>query len=313
MRQLVTLSARPKVVFIALVGLVFVGLCLANLLAFLLVYFLYGLSFSQFGQLDTLSSNLPHAREAILLTQGVAGVGLAAGALAIPLLYQQTFRQYFAPRQLTSAWWLLLAIVLIICTIPFISALLTWNTSIHLPTGWQALEQWARIQEIHAQQLIQALTQFQSFPQFLVALLVMALLPAVAEELIFRGVMQPTLMRWLGAPHAGIWLTAIFFSAIHVQFFGFVPRFILGVLLGYLYAWNRNILVPMTAHFTQNAGQLLFLWLAQKGYATGVFNPAALPAWPWPTVLVSSLFTVGILYVFYQRFISGRARVEDPD
>lgn len=308
MKQSIALNARPGVVLIALVGLVFAGLCLANLLAFLLVYFLYGLSFSQFGQLDTLSPSLPHVREAVLLTQGVAGVGLGAGAIALPLLYKQAISHYFAPQRLTSAWWPLIASTLIICTVPFISVITTWNASVHLPNSWQSLEQWARVNETQGQQLIQKLTQFHSFSQLLVALLVMALIPAVAEELIFRGVMQRLLVRWLGSPHASIWLTAALFSALHVQFFGFVPRFILGVILGYLYAWSGNILVSIAAHFTQNAGQLLLLWLAQKGYVAVMFNPDALHAWPWPTVLVSSILTTGILYFLYQRFTNGIAK-----
>jgi hypothetical protein len=138
----------------------------------------------------------------------------------------------------------------------------------------------------------------------------MALIPAVAEELIFRGVMQRLLGRWLGSPHASIWLTAALFSVLHVQFFGFVPRFLLGVLLGYLYAWSGNILVSIAAHFTQNAGQLLLLWVAQKGYVASRFNPDALQAWPWPTVLVSSLLTTGILYFLCQRFTNRIAKVK---
>lgn len=304
MKQSVALNARPGVVLIALVGLVFAGLCLANLLAFLLVHFLYGLSFSQFGQLDTLSPNLPYIREAILLTQGVAGIGIGVGALVLPLLYQQAISRYFAPRQLTSAWWLLVASSLIICTVPLVSVLTVWNASIHLPASWQSIEQWARTNETQAQQLIQGLTQFHSISQLLTALLVMALIPAVAEELIFRGVIQHIFVRALRSPHAGIWLTAMLFSALHVQFLGFVPRFVLGVILGYLYAWSGNIMVSIAAHFTQNAGQLLLFWLAQKGYVAVIFNPDALRAWPWPTVLVSGVLTAGILYILHQRFTS---------
>jgi membrane protease YdiL (CAAX protease family) len=297
-------------VLVVLLGLVFAGLCLANLLAFLLVHVLYGLSFSQFGQLDTFPPGLPYVREAMLLTQAVAGVGLAVGALLVPVVYQQAIGPYFAPQPLTSAWWPLVASMLIICTIPLVSVFSTWNANVHLPSSWQALEQGARVSERHAQQLIHGLTQFQSAAQILGALCVMALLPTIAEELIFRGVLQPLIGRGLASPHAGIWLTAIFFSALHVQFFGFVPRILLGVLLGYLYAWSGNIVVPMAAHFTQNASQLLFLWLTQKGYVARVFSPDALQAWPWPTVLGSNLLTGGILYILSQRFASRIRRTQ---
>jgi membrane protease YdiL (CAAX protease family) len=236
MKQSRALSARPGVVLLILVALVFTGLCLANFLAFLLLHWLYAYSFHQFGQLDTLAASLPHGRPALLLTQGVTGVGLAAGALAVPRVYQQPLRAYFAPRRLTSGWWPVGASGLLLGTVPLASALLSWNTQVHLPAAGQRLEDWARGQEQHAQQLLDGLTHFQSGAQLLAALVVLALLPTVAEELIFRGVLQRQLGRWLGSAQAGIWLTAVLFSALHVQFLGFVPRLLLGLILGYLYA-----------------------------------------------------------------------------
>jgi membrane protease YdiL (CAAX protease family) len=186
--------------------------------------------------------------------------------------------------------------------VPLASTLLSWNAQLHLPASWQALEHWARGQEQHAQQLIHSLTQFQSGSQFLAALLVLALLPTVAEEVIFRGVLQRQLGQWLGSAQAGIWLTAVLFSTLHVQFLGFVPRLLLGVILGYLYAWSGNLVVPMVAHFTQNAGQLLLLWLTQRGYLAPAFQPDAWQAWPWPVVLGPSLLTAGLFYLLHQRF-----------
>lgn len=312
MKQSRALSARPGVVLVVLVALVFAGLCLANFLAFLLVHLLYAYSFRQFGQLDTLAADLPHGRQALLLTQGMAGIGLAAGALTVPLLYQQPIRAYFAPRRLTSGWWPVGASGLLLCTVPLTSTLLSWNAQLHLPASWQGLEHWARDQEQHAQRLLHGLTQFQSVFQFLAALLVLALLPTVAEEVIFRGVLQRQLGRWLGSAQASIWLTAVLFSALHVQFLGFVPRLVLGLILGYLYAWSGNLVVPMVAHFIQNAGQLLLLWLTQQGYVAPVFNPDAWQAWPWPVVLVSSLLTAGLLYLLHQRFTHRLASLNHP-
>jgi hypothetical protein len=170
MKQSRALSARPGVVLLVLVALVFTGLCLANFLAFLLLHWLYAYSFHQFGQLDTLAASLPHGRPALLLTQGVAGVGLAAGALAVPRVYQQPLRAYFAPRRLTSGWWPVGASGLLLGNVPLASALLSWNTQVHLPAAGQRLEDWARGQEQHAQQLLDGLTHFQSGAQLLAAL-----------------------------------------------------------------------------------------------------------------------------------------------
>jgi len=140
--------------------------------------------------------------------------------------------------------------------------------------------------EDRAAGLTKFLTQFNSAGRFWVGVVVIAIVPAVSEELVFRGVIQKNLVRWF-SPHVGVWLGAAIFSAIHFQFFGFVPRFVLGLALGYLYLWSGNILVSMAAHFTQNAFQLLILYLTQRGQFGWGFDPDANEALPWPLVLLS--------------------------
>ena len=104
------------------------------------------------------------------------------------------------------------------------------------------------------------LTDFDGPAALLVGLLVMALLPAIGEELLFRGLIQNGLQRLLGSPGAAIWATAAVFSAIHMQFVGFLPRLLLGAVFGYFYARSRNLLVPVTAHFFNNALTLGLLY-----------------------------------------------------
>ena len=110
---------------------------------------------------------------------------------------------------------------------------------------------------------------------------------------------QKNLVRWF-SPHVGVWLGAAIFSAIHFQFFGFVPRFVLGLALGYLYLWSGNILVSMAAHFTQNALQLLILYLTQRGQFGWGFDPDATDALPLTLVIPSVLLTAGLLYVLHR-------------
>ncbi|HAZ23715.1 MAG TPA: CPBP family intramembrane metalloprotease domain-containing protein, partial [Algoriphagus sp.] len=86
--------------------------------------------------------------------------------------------------------------------------------------------------------LTQFLTDFQSVPELLTGLLVIGVLAGIGEEMFFRGVLQPKLHLYTGSVHWGIWLTAIIFSAIHIQFYGFVPRVFLGAIFGYLYVYS---------------------------------------------------------------------------
>ena len=92
-----------------------------------------------------------------------------------------------------------------------------------------------------------------------------AVLPAIGEEFLFRGVFMRLFIRWFKNNHAGVWMAAFIFSAIHMQFYGFIPRLLLGAAFGYLFIWTNNIWVPVAAHFVQNATSVVVALLAGKG------------------------------------------------
>ena len=299
-------SVHPAAQLLMLLGLALAGLCLASLLALVLANVCYGLSMQQFGNLAAAPQRLPQGWSVLMLYQGLSLAGVGAGALVLPRLLGQSVASYFAPRRLGAAWWLGAAGLVILCSVPFLSALVSWNASAHFPGALHGFEQWARDKEDQAADLTKFLTDFNSPARLLVGLVVIAIVPAVAEELVFRGGVQRCLVRWFGSRHVGVWLAAAIFSAIHVQFFGFVPRFVLGLVLGYLYEWSGNILVPMAAHFTQNASQLILLYLAQGKHLPSSFDPDATQPLPWPTVLASAVLTAGLLYWLHQRWVASR-------
>lgn len=104
--------------------------------------------------------------------------------------------------------------------------------------------------------------------ELLIALLVAAVVPALGEELLFRGMLQPLLQRLTTRPHLGIWLTAFIFSAIHFQFVGFLPRMLLGAFLGYAYWWSASLWVPILLHFLFNGVQVIGIYLLPDMFQT---------------------------------------------
>ena len=88
---------------------------------------------------------------------------------------------------------------------------------------------------------------------FVMTLIGVALVPAIFEEYLFRGAIQPLMAKWTGNIHAGIWMSAFIFSFIHFQFFGLLPRMLLGAMFGYLLIWSGSIYTSMIAHFANNA------------------------------------------------------------
>jgi hypothetical protein len=98
----------------------------------------------------------------------------------------------------------------------------------------------------------------ESFVDYIANLLFVGVAAAVAEEFFFRGVLQQLLVKLFKSKNAGVWLTALIFSAMHLQFYGFLPRLILGLLLGYLFVWSKNIWLPILIHFLNNALVITF-------------------------------------------------------
>ncbi len=117
--------------------------------------------------------------------------------------------------------------------------------------------------ENSAAALTEALIKMDNPSQFLYMILLVAVLPAIGEELMFRWIIQRLFAQQFHSYHIGIWLSAFFFSAMHFQFFGFFPRLFLGAVLGYLLVYSGNIIYPMIGHFINNFTSLLFAYLIQ--------------------------------------------------
>ena len=300
-------ALHPGLQILMLVLLLVAGACVGYAVIFLWAKVGFGLSTAQMQQVMAAPTTHPEGWGLLMMAQGVLlFFACAGGALALATALGYGWAEYFSPRRLGAGWWLLAAAALIIVILPFMSGLIAWNAGAHFPGPLHDFEVWARASEDRAAGLTKFLTQFNSVGRFWVGVVVIAIVPAVSEELVFRGVIQKNLVRWF-SPHVGVWLGAAIFSAIHFQFFGFVPRFVLGLALGYLYLWSGNILVSMAAHFTQNAFQLLILYLSQRGQFGWGFDPDANEALPWPLVLLSALATAALLYFLHQRMTAPAA------
>ncbi|MEG2071366.1 MAG: CPBP family intramembrane glutamic endopeptidase, partial [Bacteroidales bacterium] len=117
-----------------------------------------------------------------------------------------------------------IVIVMSLIIIPVVVGFAQWNEEMALPEAWSKVEQWMRTMEENSRNVIALLTNDPRISILLLNLVVFAILPAFCEELLFRGTIQPFLADWTKNQHLAIWITAFIFSAIHLQFFGFIPR-----------------------------------------------------------------------------------------
>jgi uncharacterized protein len=223
-------------------------------------------------------------------------VGLIIAPTMLMRGTQTSVPQLFRNKKFEIAPIIIIAL-LVVAFMGFNSIFIEWNEKMRLPDG---LDQWARSYEEAAAELTKFLTTFDNAGQFIIALIVIAVLPAIGEEIVFRGLIQNEFFRATRNAHVSIWLAAFFFSAIHFQFFGFVPRLLLGALFGYLYYWSGNLWMAILAHFVNNGLSVFAMYMYQRGSLTlDLETPEAAPL---SVVAISTVVTGGLLYYFYKYF-----------
>jgi membrane protease YdiL (CAAX protease family) len=190
----------------------------------------------------------------------------------------------------------LLTLAVMICSLPFINMLVTFNESMTLPASMKAMEDWMKATEQEAARLTEAFMHMPTWSAFLFNILLIAVLPALGEELVFRGMLQRLFSAWLRNPHAAILLASVLFSAMHLQFYGFLPRMALGLILGYLFYFSGSLWVPILAHFIQNGTVVLVTWLGQQGWIGGDYENFGMTS-NWLVISLSFIAVVGFLFL----------------
>ncbi len=193
-----------------------------------------------------------------------------------------------------------IAILLMLVALPAINLLAHINQQIALPAFLEPLEQWMKTAEENAAHLTEQFLSITTFGGLIINLLLMAVLPAIAEELTFRGVLQHlfTPKHQSSTPHLAIWCSAILFSAIHMQFYGFIPRMLMGALFGYMLAWTGSLWVPILMHFTNNAmAVILYFVTLRTGWDMEKIDTIGTGDTLWLGIVSFVLTIVGI-YIF---------------
>jgi len=160
-----------------------------------------------------------------------------------------------------------LSFLLIFASLPMVGWLGHMNENMHLPASMASTEKAMREAEAQAGKMIEKFLEMKSPADLIKMIFIVALVPAFAEELFFRGVLQRLMIQITRRPITGIIITAIIFSAIHGQFLGFFPRMVLGILLGALFWYSGSLWPGILAHFVFNGAQVVLVYLNPK-YAT---------------------------------------------
>jgi len=190
----------------------------------------------------------------------------------------------------------IMVLAVMFCSSAFMEWLVNINQQMKFPHFLQGVYNWMRHSEDEALKETQLLLQMNSLGAMLFDLLVIGLLTAIAEEFLFRGCVQTIFTRWTKSKHWGIWIAAIMFSAFHMQFFGFLPRLLLGVFFGYFVAWSGDIRTAVWGHFINNGSAVIVTYLFQQKLIK--VNPDAQHVFNWLGYLLSLILTVFLLNVY---------------
>lgn len=282
-----------------LLGLVLLGMSLGNLLAMVVIMALSmpqgGMGLEAVAQMLQNPQQYPNSWWYLMLLQAISH----PFTFLIPgVIYWRWSEQHrveeFVRRPLPSYLLLAISLLIMIAFIPFNSWIIEWNKSLHLPQGLHQIEEWMFRKEEELAAMTRFLTNFNTGVELVVALVVMAVIPAVGEEVLFRGIIQRKIFHKIGDMHASIWATAALFSATHLQFYGFVPRMLLGAMMGYMYAWTRNLWTPIFAHFINNAAIVVVVFLSHHQIIDFDIEKSDSSV-SWIGALLSLALTVGLL------------------
>ena len=222
-------------------------------------------------------------------------------AVAVGALFGGKPMQFLGLSKVPSAKAVVGIIAVSAAMTPAMNWLVAWNASLTLPEPLRAVEEWMRAQETSAQAATDLLLSATSWTDLLLTIACVGLLTGLGEEMFFRGALQRICQCGMHRSHLAVWTAAFVFSALHFQFFGFVPRLVLGAVFGYAYLWSGSLWVPVIGHALNNSAVVAFTWMAHRGISDGGVSDAV-SASPWLAV-GSAIATVALLYA-YRRILT---------
>lgn len=287
---------HPALSFLVIVSAVFLGFYIVGpLIGFVLSLPFFPGTIEDYMEAVQHIADHPEIKTPLFIMQGCATI---VGLIVVPALLLNAEGKKLGVFFHDSGFKILPIAITVLVVVVFSvvnSVVIEWNASVNFPEFLKGFETWARKSEDDAKIITEFLTKFDTPLQFAVALFVVAVLPAIGEEIIFRGLIQNLFYRSTSNIHLSIWISAILFSAIHIQFFGFIPRMLLGAMFGYLYYWSGSLRLAILAHFVNNAFSVIALYFYQLGYFDLDLDKAVAP---WPAVTFSGVVTVILLYSF---------------
>jgi membrane protease YdiL (CAAX protease family) len=297
---------------IVLLGIVLVSMGLFSIAGIFLAKAFFGVDF--LGHVDLMSQlNKPSVLNSLKLLQIFNAVGgFILPPLTFAFLIAWNAGKYLRLNRLPALNSLFAVLLIMFAAIPLINWLGEVNAMMKLPDALSGLEKWMKEAEENAAKFTKAFLRMNNITDFIVDLFIIAIIPAIGEELLFRGALLRILKNSTKNKHLAIWITAIVFSAIHMQFYGFIPRMLMGAYLGYLVTWSGSLWLAVFAHFINNGAVVIAAYFF-KNDLLGI-DPDKIGTGNNSSLLVcASIVVVFFLTFQVRRFERTRSRLEDRE
>ena len=269
-------------------------------IAFTIIAFVAGILIYGFQPIISMSESDSSNVEMLRLLQIVSSFGMFVVAAFIFAKIQSSDWLTYLNLKKFNLVLAILTLLIILSFSPLLEFSNEMNKNMVLPKFLNELEAWMKLKEAQMAEMTKQLLVMKSIPVLLINLLMLAIIPAVGEEFIFRGCLQKIFGRWIGNYHIAIWITAIIFSAIHFQFYGFMPRMLLGALFGYLLVWSGSLWLPILAHFMNNGVAVVTAYVfQQQGKPLELMyesDPASQP------VFIASIAVMAVLLWYFYNY-----------
>lgn len=280
----ILVNSSPTTQLIALAFLVTLGFSVSTVIGTTGYFLAYGADLNWMAH--------PNAMRWFQLLSALSAFLLPAFGQAYLCSYD--INSYLFIRHSKGSYGVFLAVCLsMILITPIIAITGYFNEQLVLPSGLSGLENWMRQQEDNSLALTQLFLSEKGILVFLFNVIVIAITAGIAEEFLFRGALSRILLRWTANPHIVIWVSAIIFSAFHLQFYGFIPRILLGAYMGYLLYWSRSIWLPVFAHIINNLIAIISMSdqkLKDNSYIQGDLNEVDIAIYLTVGTIMTGLF-----------------------
>lgn len=250
--------------FLILISIAMVSFFLLGLLGTIVLSAITGINVVELADISKMNFSKPGIISFIRGMQVVQFISLfLVPSLICAHLFSTDGKNYLGLKTPSNKFYFLVGVAIMLISIPLVNWLGELNKNFHFSTE---VDSWMKRSEDEAAKTVQALLSKHTVKDLMLNIFFIAGLAAVGEELLFRGMVQRLLIKMFKTPWPGIIITAFLFSAMHMQFYGFLPRFLLGILLGAIYWYSGSLWTAILAHFVYDGLLIVLVY----------FNPAML-------------------------------------